>query len=332
MKTQGRAGLVVVMAMAWGCGSSSAPGPAPADRARTGNTVVAATATAAGTEPLPGAFDPARRAADEAQAHEELAAAVQHQVEVYRHFYGDDVPLRVESGLFVFVSTERGTPFDAAADFGQKALDIYLGSFFARRPDRPVVVELVHSAAAFAQSCNGRFESGCERDLGGYSRSTRSILVNVGPGLPTIAHELIHPLVQTDFPRAPAWFEEGLAALFEKPVFSPPGEIHGASNWRYESIALALASPATRAKVSLRDLFALDDFHLDDADEDLHYAVSRALCQWLDERGQLWPFYRAWRDGVSRDPTGESSFAKVTGMTVAQAQEPWLAWAKALKW
>jgi hypothetical protein len=54
-------------------------------------------------------------------------------------------------------------------------------------------------------------------------------------------HELVHPLVQTDFPRAPSWFEEGIAALFEKPVFDPLGELHGGRNWRSDRLDAALA-------------------------------------------------------------------------------------------
>ena len=57
---------------------------------------------------------------------------------------------------------------------------------------------------------------------------------------------------------------------------------------------------------------------------------ARYLCQWLDERNLLWPFYRQWRDGVKDDPTGEKTFTKVVGMTPTQANVPWTAWVKAL--
>jgi hypothetical protein len=156
----------------------------------------------------------------------------------------------------------------------------------------------------------------------------RDIVVNLGPGLPTLTHELVHPLVQTDFPRAPAWFEEGIASLFEKPVFDPPGELHGATNWRYDRLAAALATPAQQPKVHAQALFHMSDFVLDDFDRDLHYAMARMFCQWLDQRGQLWAFYRAWRDGVAGDQTGEKSFAQVTGLTPEEADAPWLEWVK----
>lgn len=43
-------------------------------------------------------------------------------------------------------------------------------------------------------------------------------------------------------------------------------------------------------------------------------------------RGELWPFYRAWRDGVAADPDGEKSFQRTTGMTLAEADAVRLKW------
>jgi len=279
--------------------------------------------------------DLAQLAAFDEQARADLAADVRQRTEAARHTYGDDVPLRVESDLFVLVRAQRGAPFDAAADLAQRGLDVFLGSFFARRPDRAVTVYVVSSAAAFAELCDYRFTSGCERNLGAYSRKTRDLIVNIGPGSSSILHELVHPLVQTDFPRAPSWFEEGIAALFEKPVFDPPGELHGARNWRDDRITAALGASWLRAKVHLPKLFAVDDETLDGPDQDLVYAMARSLCEWLDGRGgaggQLWPFYRAWRDAVAEDPSGEKSFAKVTGMTPDQADAAWLGWVKGMR-
>ena len=275
--------------------------------------------------------DLAGRASDDAQARADLAADVRQRTEAARRTYGDGVPLRVESDLFVLVRAEEGARFDEAADLAQRGLDAYLGSFFSRRPDRAVTVYVVRSATAFAQLRDGRLTSRVEGDLGAYSRSTRDLIVNIGPGSSSILHELVHPLVQTDFPRAPSWFEEGIAALFEKPVFDPPGELHGARNWRTNRLDAALASPAKRGKMHLQSLFALDDNTLDGPDQDVDNAMARTFCQWVDGRGLLWPFYRAWRDGVAEDPGGEKSFAQVTGMTLEQADAAWLGWVKGVR-
>lgn len=80
----------------------------------------------------------------------------------------------------------------------------------------------------------------------------------------------------------------------------------------------------------LNEGIASHDSAFRNADEDLHYATARYLCQWLDERGQLWPFYQRFRDGHEADPGGERAFQAVTGKTVAEADEEWGRWVKRL--
>jgi hypothetical protein len=64
--------------------------------------------------------------------------------------------------------------------------------------------------------------------------------------------------------------------------------------------------------------------------EGLNYATARYVCQWLDERGKLWPFFQKWRDDYANDPTGEKSFTAVTGMTLGEANAAWTKWTLAL--
>ena len=64
--------------------------------------------------------------------------------------------------------------------------------------------------------------------------------------------------------------------------------------------------------------------------EDLHYALARYVCQWLDERGKLWAFYQRWRDTVATDPSGEKAFKEVVGMTPGEANPVWTKWTLAL--
>jgi hypothetical protein len=67
-----------------------------------------------------------------------------------------------------------------------------------------------------------------------------------------------------------------------------------------------------------------------DGDEPLHYAMARYACQWLDDQGKLWPFYRAWREGHEEDPSGARAFAAVMGKTPEEASEAWLGWVRRL--
>lgn len=236
MNARRRPTLVSLLALALaplgaGCGASGSGEPAPP--AEHVSEAVASAPT----------VDLARRAADDDQARADLAADVRQRTEAARSTYGDAVPLRVESDLFVLVGAEKGVRFDEAADLAQRGLDVYLGSFFARRPDRAVTVYVVRSAAAFAQ-LYGRLGSGLENNLGAYSRSTRDIIVNVGPGSSSLLHELVHPLVQTDFPRAPSWSRR----VLRRSSRSPCSTRSASSTARETGATIASTPPSLRPR------------------------------------------------------------------------------------
>jgi hypothetical protein len=89
--------------------------------------------------------------------------------------------------------------------------------------------------------------------------------------------------------------------------------------------------PASEAKDARLDaLFGMSDETFRGDEEKLHYATARYLCQWLDQKGWLWSFYRAYRDGFTSDPTGAKTFERVTGMTPTQAYPIWSSWVTAL--
>ncbi len=154
--------------------------------------------------------------------------------------------------------------------------------------------------------------------------------MNVGPGVGTLTHELVHPLVQADFPDAPDWIDEGIASLFERFTMPRPGEIHGTKNWRLPRLRRALASRTEHGLALPSALFGMSDATFRGEREDLHYATARYLCQWLDARGELWPFYQRWRDGVATDPTGERAFKLVVGTSPGDADRAWSLWVRSL--
>ena len=155
--------------------------------------------------------------------------------------------------------------------------------------------------------------------------------MNAGLGLGTLTHELVHPIIDSDFPDAATWLNEGIASLYEAPVMPRAGEIHGRKNWRYPKLLQALAAREQRQLVDLVRLFALSDVEFRGDQESLNYALARYFCQWLDEQQQLWPFYRGWRDDYQNDASGVVSFARVTGLQPGEATPKFLRWLRALK-
>jgi len=218
----------------------------------------------------------------------------------------------------------------SSLDLAARALAAYFHDRFRTRPARAISVYLFASAKSYEGYCKRTLSDACISRFGFFLSAERRIVMNAGPGLGTLTHELVHPIVEADFPNAPTWIDEGLASLFEAPALPRAGEIHGVKNWRLPRLVAALESRRERETARIDALFGMSNETFRDDDEDLHYAMARYLCQWLDGRGQLWPFYRAWRDGFAHDPSGAAAFEAVTGLTPAAANPKWTSWVRAL--
>jgi hypothetical protein len=218
----------------------------------------------------------------------------------------------------------------SVATLVRQALDALYADRFTTTPARPVAVYLFPSAQPYERFCRTRLGDPCMSPFGFYRPDFRTIVMNAGPGLGTLTHEMIHPLMEADFASAPTWIDEGIASLFEAPVIPRHGEIHGVKNWRLPRLQSALRSSREAAITRLDALFGMNDASFRDGDESLHYAMARYVCQWLDAQGKLWPFYRAWRDDVANDPTGEKAFSRVIGEAPRDANDAWVEWVRRL--
>ncbi len=283
-------------------------------------------ALATGADAAPAAADVSPHAAPLAgRPPYDLDADVRSRIDGARMRFGPAARVAMAGDAFVLVAADPAVSLDGAASLARQALAAYLHDRFARSPDRAVSV-LLFNGASYGAYCRKELGGACDEDLGAYSVLESEILVNAGPGLGTLIHEMVHPIVQHDFPFAPQWLNEGLASLFEAPVFPSPGEIHGAPNWRMPILARALESPGEPSRPHLDALFGMSDREFVSRDRSLHYAMARGLCEWLDERGELWPFYHAWRDGFQRDPDGRLAFQSVEHRTPAEASRAWAQW------
>jgi hypothetical protein len=218
----------------------------------------------------------------------------------------------------------------ASLELTRSALAAYYNGRFRTHPARALAVYLFPNAPPYKRYCRAKWNEECLSVFGFYHPDERKLVMNAGPGLGTLTHELVHPIVEADFPDAPTWINEGIASLFEAPMVYRPGEIRGVKNWRHPRLVRAIASQKERAGVRLDALFGMPDDTFRGEDEDLHYAMARYACQWLDQKKELWPFYQRWRDNFASDSTGEKAFTEVDGHTPAEATTDWLRWVNAL--
>lgn len=302
----GRIGLVLLA----GCGK---PEAVREDAAIAGPASVEASVVAAGSarSPILPPYD--------------LEADVRERIDgARRELDAATAPVQVVGGVYVFVAADHGGPlFDEAVRVANRGLPLLLGSgHFDKPPDRAVTVYAYSSEDRYVDACKRRLGTKtCDTPYGRYVMDGRFIIANLSRGVHTCLHEMVHPIVQTDAPMAPAYLDEGIAALMEQPKFDPPGEIHGDTNWRLPDLQHHLES------VRLEDLFAMSDAEFRSPKGLLlREAEARYLCKWLDDQGLLWPFYRGVRDAAAGDPHGATSFGRVVGEAPAEADRAWRTW------
>jgi len=219
--------------------------------------------------------------------------------------------------------------FGRSVSLTKRATHAYFNKRFAKRPAKAVSVYLFGNKRAYNKFCR-KHHGGCGTPYGVYYHSPRRIVMNASPGLGTLTHELVHPIVETDFPNAPSWLNEGIASLFEYPYIPRKGEIHGKTNWRLPQLRRAHRTKAGRTRASLGRLFSMSDRDFRGRYEGLYYSMSRYLAQWLDSKKMLWKFYQRWRDNYATDKSGAKAFKAVVGKTPAKANREWARWVKRL--
>jgi hypothetical protein len=104
-----------------------------------------------------------------------------------------------------------------------------------------------------------------------------------------------------DYPGAPAWFEEGIASLYEQCRVERE-RLVGLLNWRLPILQKAI--PDETGYVPLNRLVRMDDAVFYGTGSPIHYAEARYLMLYIQRAGVLESFYRAMRDArpPDRDP------------------------------
>lgn len=288
-------------------------------------TSVPPTASAPVPAPVPVPAPAASAAPAPAPAYD-LAADLAARAKAIRADVGEKTKFETVEGVFLIAAPSG--QLGSSAVVTKQALAAYFNHRFAHRPERALAVLLFDTAPPYNAYCKAHWGKECSTPFGFYASDVRTIVMNVGPGIGTLTHELVHPIVEADFPDAPDWINEGIASLYE--AFSMPkkGEIRGNKNWRHPTVVAALAAKKSYASVSA--LFGMTDSFFRGAHEGVNYATARYFCQWMDSQDKLWPFYQSWRDNHAKDPTGEKAFVATMGKKPSEVDAAWAQWVKSL--
>ena len=182
--------------------------------------------------------------------------------------------------------------------------------FFDQNPlDRVISIFLFSDDASYRQHAHALFGDNPSTPYGYYSPAHDALIMNIATGGGTLVHEMVHPMLEVDFPGAPLWLNEGMGSLFER-CTDRDGRIVGTVNWRLPGLISALESGS---QVSLSRLMSMDHRTFYGPGSGLNYATSRFLLYWLQERNALRTFYATFRHAGSLDPGGIRSLQKTLG-------------------
>jgi hypothetical protein len=238
----------------------------------------------------------------------EYAAHVQRLRERLRAQKLGHLQIRIEDP---FVVAGDGTPeeLEQRSRTVRWAADRLEASFFARRPAKILDVFLFTTEDSYERGVKALTGHAPGTPYGFYSSAHDGLFMNISTGGGTLVHEIVHPYVEADFPSAPPWLNEGLGSLFEQSS-ERSGRIVGLTNWRLAGLQRAIARDAVP---SFRKLTGLDATAFYNDDSGTNYAQSRYLLYYLQEQGLLRDFYRAFRAGHAKDPTGYATLVQSLG-------------------
>lgn len=226
---------------------------------------------------------------------------------------------------FVVLGDEPASVVQQRADQTVKwAVDMLKQDYFTRDPDEIIDVWLFKDDASYRTNALRLFGDTPTTPFGYYSAQNKALVMNIATGGGTLVHEIVHPFMRANFPQCPAWFNEGLASLYEQST-EKNGRIHGLINWRYQGLERDLKAGKL---ISFEQLTRLSDNQFyggaDNPNYSDHYAQARYLCFYLQEKGLLVKFYREYRDHVKTDPTGYQTLQRVLGVKdMAKFQKDW---------
>jgi len=196
------------------------------------------------------------------------------------------------------------------------AVDKLKQDYFRRDPEEIIDVWLFRSNASYTNHARLLFQETPSSPFGYYSEPQHALIMNIATGGGTLVHEIVHPFMRANFPNCPAWFNEGLASLYEASA-ERNGHIRGLINWRFKGLEKAIREGRTISFQKLTSMTGGEFYGGDTYSE--HYAQARYLCYYLQEKGLLVRFYREFVAAARQDPTGYATLQRVLGESDMEA-------------
>ena len=181
--------------------------------------------------------------------------------------------------------------------------------YFHKDPNDIIDIWLFKDKASYEKYTWELFRDRPGTPFGYYSPTHRVLVMNISTGGGTLVHEIVHPFIASNFPTCPAWFNEGLASLYEQ-CGDNDGHIWGYTNWRLRGLQGAIGDDRVP---SFKTLCSTTTREFYNEDPGTNYAQARYLCYYLQEHGKLVKYYHAFRKNAEKDPSGFQTLVAVLG-------------------
>lgn len=227
---------------------------------------------------------------------------------------------------FVVAGDSPKARFDAYCRHTIEAgYNAYQKMFFDKAPTGVLRVYLFRDKKSYETNVKRIFGTSPSTPFGYFSYTHQALVMNIGTGGGTLVHEMFHALVQADFPNIPTWANEGFASLFEQCNISDD-KLTGLVNWRLPIVQKAITDGTLP---TLRTMMTQGDRAFR-ASGGGGYAAARYFMQYLQEKGKLVAFYRAFRDGFDKDKTGVTFAEELLGQKLEDVETDWRKWVMTL--
>lgn len=220
-----------------------------------------------------------------------------------------DFTIVVEPPFIVVGDEPAEVVKERAEDTVRWTVDKLKQDFFTHDPKEILAIWMFKDAASYNKHTRLLFNETPTTPYGYYSPKDKALIMNIGSGSGTLVHEIVHPFMEANFPRCPAWFNECMGSLYER-YGEQDGHIHGYVNWRLPNLQKAIKA---NEAPSFEVLTAMDPDTFYGDKVGVNYGQSRYLCYYLQEKGLLVKFYKQFLARQRRDPTGFQTLKAVLG-------------------
>lgn len=203
--------------------------------------------------------------------------------------------------------------------------------YFEKDPPEIYDIWLFKDETSYRKHTKSLFNEEPGTPFGYFSHTEGALIMNIATGGGTLCHEIVHAFVESNFPGCPAWFNEGLASLYEQ-CGERNGRVVGLTNWRLAGLKKQIRTGVLPSFKKLLSTTTQQFYNMDTAD---NYAQARYLCYYLQEKGLLGDYYRAFCGSAKRDACGYAALREVLSIEkeeeMAGFQKRWEKWVLRLR-